>query len=528
MSEFNQRLAAFAAAGQVPLLKGIRRGIEKESLRITPAGELAQTPHSPALGSALTHPQITTDYSEALLEFITEPHSDIDALLGQLRDIHRYTYANIGDETLWSSSMPCMLGRDEQIPVGQYGSSNVGHMKSVYRLGLGHRYGRLMQTIAGIHYNFSLPDALWESLHQQADTPLSLQDFKTERYFGLIRNFRRYFWLLIYLFGAAPAVCRTFVRNRDHQLEPFGADDHSLHAPLGTSLRMGDLGYQSSAQEQLIVCYNNLETYLKTLCGAITQSHPDYEELGLKGTDGDYRQLSTGLLQIENEFYSTIRPKRTADSGETALSALQRGGVEYIEVRCLDLNPYEPLGINTEQIHLLDSFLVFCLLEDSPETHPQEYRNIQENQKRIVNRGRDPELTLLNGSAEQSLADWGSDLLTSVGAVADMLDSANGGTQHRAAVDAQQAKLQNPALTPSARVLNDMREQQVTFFRLAMNLSEQHRKQFQAEPLDPAVRQAFEQEARESLERQAAVEAADEIDFDAYLAAYYAQYHCCN
>ncbi len=528
MSKFSQNLRAFAASGNAALLSGIRRGVEKESLRITPSGELAQTPHPRALGSALTHSQITTDYSEALLEFITHPHKDIPGLLQELEDIHRFTYANIGYESLWVTSMPCMLGRDEDIPVARYGTSNAGRMKTIYRLGLGHRYGRLMQTIAGIHYNFSLPEQLWQSLHLQSQSPLSLQDFKTERYFGLIRNFRRYFWLLIYLFGAAPAVCRSFVRGREHNLVPFGADDHSLHAPYGTSLRMGNLGYQSAAQEKLIVCYNNLETYLQTLCEAITKSHPDYEAIGLKGEQGNYKQLNTSLLQIENEFYSTIRPKRTAQFGETALRALKRGGVEYIEVRCIDLNPYEPLGISTEQIHLLESFMVYCLLKDSPETDPTEYRSIQENQKRIVYRGRDPELTLINSEGEQPLTHWGTAILRDVAAVAELLDSANNTNAYSDAVAIQYPKLDDPELTPSARILRDMREQDITFFRLAMNLAQAHRESFNATPLKADTREAMEARAEESLARQQELESQEQAPFDDYLAAYYGQYRCCG
>lgn len=528
MSEFNQRLSQLAAPGQASLLAGIRRGIEKESLRITPQGELAQTPHPTALGSALTHPQITTDYSEALLEFITAPHKQTSDLLQQLDEIHRFTYANIDDESLWVTSMPCMLGADEQVPVGRYGTSNVGRMKTVYRLGLGYRYGRLMQTIAGIHYNFSLPDALWHYLHQQEQSPLSLQAFKTERYFGLIRNFRRYFWLLIYLFGASPAVCRSFVRNRDHNLVPFGSDDHTLHAPYATSLRMGDLGYQSNAQKKLIVCYNNLDTYLNNLCGAITQSHQDYEAIGIKGENGNYRQLNTSLLQIENEFYSTIRPKRTANSGETALNALYRGGVEYIEVRCVDLNPYEPLGINPEQIHLLDSFLVFCLLKESPLTDVDEYRHIQENQERIVYRGRDPELTLINSDGKIPFGQWASELLEGIGEVAKLLDNANDTQAYSRAVSTQRDKLSNPELTPSARILNDMREQGVTFFRLAMNLAQQHQEHFAQRPLDTETQAQMAQQAVDSLANQQAIEARDNVSFDEYLANYYAQYRCCQ
>ena len=344
------KLSLLAGPEKSALFTGIVRGIEKESLRVDPTGHLAMTPHPSALGSALTHPSITTDYSEALLEFITAPSASIDEVLHELDEIHRYTYQHIGDELLWVSSMPCQLGDDSSIPVGKYGSSNVGKMKQVYRVGLGNRYGRLMQTIAGIHYNFSVPDELWQELQRASGDTQSLQDFKTQGYFATIRNFRRYSWLLLYLLGAAPAVCKSFVRGRDHQLQPVGDDSHSLYTPYATSLRMGDLGYQSKAQSSLVVCYNDLDQYVRTLRSALEQPYPAYDEIGLKDERGNYKQLNTALLQIENEFYSSIRPKRTAEMGETPIHALQDRGVEYIEVRCIDLNPLVPNGINAETI----------------------------------------------------------------------------------------------------------------------------------------------------------------------------------
>src|SRR5690606_12149910 len=288
---FQQLLRAFSQPHNNATFAGILRGLEKESLRVLPDGTLAQTDHPSGLGSALKHPHITTDYSEALLEFITEPFRKVDDLLQQLEDVHRFTYQQLDQqgERLWPASMPCALGSDDQIPVARYGTSNSGTMKTIYRVGLGHRYGRAMQTIAGVHYNFSFSAELWEWLRTQEDSSESLQDFKTRRYFGLIRNFRRYFWLLIYLFGASPAVCSSFVKGREHRLQPLGSDGYTLHLPYATSLRMGDLGYQSSAQEALLVDYNQLSSYLQTLCGAITRSHPAYADIGLLDEQGQYR-----------------------------------------------------------------------------------------------------------------------------------------------------------------------------------------------------------------------------------------------
>lgn len=528
MSLLSQRLALLSESGNEHLTR-VFKGLEKESLRVSPDGQLSQNDHPRALGSALTHPNITTDYSEALLEFITEPTEDTEALLRQLDDIQRYTYKNLPEgETLWVASMPCMLTADEDIPVARYGDSNVGKMKTVYRLGLGERYGRTMQTIAGVHYNFSLGDEFWDFWHRQEGAGETLQNYKNRRYLDLIRNFRGNFWLLLYLFGASPAVCRSFVRDREHQLQPVGQDDHSLHSPHATTLRMGDLGYQSSAQSSLVVCYNDLSSYIQTLCGAITQPHQEYVDKGLSNSNGDYHQLNTSLLQIENEFYSTIRPKRTARSGETALSALASRGIEYIEVRCVDLNPYEPLGVNAEQLYFMDVFLMYCLLVRSPQASGEKYLRELENQRLMVYRGRDPEMKLLSEIGEQSLQQWGKVLLREMQAVARLLDTSYNTKRYSEAVKAQMPKLKDASLTPSAQLLDQMQREDKTFFQLAMSLSQQHGERYRGAPLDSQLEREMQKLAEDSLAQQAEVEAQPQEPFEDYIKAYYSQYNCCQ
>jgi len=523
-SLYERRLAALANAETAQLLAGVQRGIEKESLRITPQGHLAQTAHPESLGSALCHPYITTDYSEALMEFITPVFTDIDRALGTLDDIHRYVYHNIGDEFLWAASMPCVLEGEENIPVARYGTSNVARMKTVYRYGLGHRYSRLMQTIAGIHYNFSMPDNFWPLAQQIDGDTGDLQDYITDRYLGLIRSFRRHSWLLIYLFGASPAVCSSFLRkNTQHNLIPFDEKSKSLHSPYGTSLRMGDLGYSSDAQKNLSICYNTLDSYIETLRDAITQSHEEYEAIGL-GDNGHQKQLNTSLLQIENEFYSSIRPKRVARSGETALGALRRGGIEYIEVRCVDVNPFQPLGIDADQIRFLDSFLIYCLLTDSELCNDADGERIAENMQRVVNRGREPGLQLITVAGEVPMVELAEQLLTPMREIASALDRANGGDKYTASHAQQQQKMEHPELTPSAQILQQMADQDEPFFRLAMNASERWAQEFRQRPLEPERLRHFEQASRESLAQQKELEEAETIDFKTYLDNYFRQY----
>ena len=514
------KLALLSGPDKAALLTGITRGIEKESLRVQPSGKLATTPHPKSLGSALTHPSITTDYSEALLEFITAPSSSIDEVLNELNEIHRYTYQHIDDELLWVSSMPCQLGDDSSIPIADYGSSNIGTMKGVYRVGLGNRYGRLMQTIAGIHYNFSVPDDLWRELQKASDSTESLKDFKTAGYFALIRNFRRYSWLLLYLLGSAPAVCKSFVRGREHQLVPVGDDSHSLHTPYATSLRMGDLGYQSDAQSSLVVCYNSIDQYIKTLHNALQQPYPAYDDIGLKDDAGNYKQLNTHLLQIENEFYSAIRPKRTAASGETPLHALEQGGVEYIEVRCVDLNPLVAAGIDEETICFLDTFLMYCLLQDSPETDNKEYARIPENNTRTVYNGRNPELSLLRSDGEVLLRDWGHELLNEVQPLAAMLDEANQTQTYTAALKAMQTRMEDDSSTPAATLLREMTENNESYYSMAMRKASEQRDYFLARPPTDATLAKYQQLAEQSMQGQAEIEASDQLSFDEFLANY--------
>ncbi len=512
------------AAGQPTLLTGIRRGVEKESLRISPEGTLAQTPHPPGLGSALTHGSITTDYSEALLEFITPVSTGIDDTLETLADIHSFVYRQLGNERLWALSMPCIVSGDAGIPVARYGSSNVARMKTVYRLGLGHRYGRMMQAIAGIHYNFSPPEAFWEAAWQDDGAPGTRQDYITRRYLGLIRNFHRWSWLLIYLFGASPAVCASFLRGRQgHGLEPMDPEGNTLYRPHATSLRMGGLGYNSEAQRGLAVCYNDLDSYLKTLKAAILTPHPAYAQFPC-GEGGDYQQLNDSLLQIENEFYSTIRPKRVAASGETALTALRRGGIEYIEVRCLDVNPFAPLGLDAETIRFLDAFLLHCLVEESPPCSPAEQLVLDENLATVVDRGREPGLTLAGAAGRRPLAALAGERLQGVARTAALLDAAHGDGSYRAAVAAQEAKVSDPAATPSARMLAEMARDGLPFYRFGLRYSEHWGQYFRERAPAESALAALEAESERSLAAQHELEAADSLDFASYLAAYYDQY----
>ena len=513
----DKALSRVAAKGLEHTLAKLQRGIEKESLRVAPSGKMAQTPHPAALGSALTHGSITTDYSEALLEFVTPIHTSIDSLLKELTDIHHFTYQHMGNEKLWVNSMPCVVEGEELIPIARYGSSNVAKMKMAYRRGLGHRYGRLMQTIAGIHFNFSLGKEFWEN-YLDADTSDSLLDQRSAAYFGLTRNFLRHSWLPCYLFGASPAVCKSFLRGRKHSLPDH--DPNSFYAPFATSLRLSDLGYSNDAQAGIEVCYNSLDSYVEGLRQAIRTPHAEYQKIP-RTIDGKFQQLNPNLLQIENEFYAVIRPKQVAQSGESPSRALIDRGVEYVEVRSLDLNPFDPVGISEDCIRFFDTLLVYCLLSDSPLLGREERDQTTENRQRAVMTGRQPDLELdLDGKAVP-LRKAGIELIQQLEPVAALLDQAHGGDRYAASLAKQVRKLENPELTPSARILSEMEDNDVGFYHFAMQQAAEHEEYFKNLKMDEGTLAQYQAEAKESLIEQQRIEDSDIESFEDFLDDYF-------
>jgi glutamate--cysteine ligase len=378
-----------------------------------------------------------------------------------------------------------------------------------------------MQCIAGIHFNWSLHEDIWQALREAepADARLaSAQDFQSARYFALIRNFRRYSWLLMYLFGASPALDAGFVRGARHSLESIG--DHTLYLPHATSLRMSDLGYHNtSAQASLLPNYDDLDSYVASLARAVSQPYPPYEAIGTQ-RDGQWVQINTNVLQIENEFYSSIRPKRVARPGERALSALASRGVQYVEVRCLDIDPLEPVGIAEPTARFLDVFLLSCALDDSPRLSPAGLTESSDNFGRVSREGRSPGLKLQREGRPVGLVEWGHELLDRMRPAATLLDSLRGDEAHRETLEAQRAKLADVSRTPSARALEALLASGQSFADFNLAQSRRIAEGFRARPLPPEEHARFEAMARESLERQATIERDEVGNFDTFVAAY--------
>lgn len=515
-----RRLNRMHTVGCEKALAGGKRGLEKESLRITRSGRLATTAHPRAWGSALTHPYITTDYSEALPEFITPAFSRNEEVANFLHQIHQFTYQEMqGDELLWCASMPCDIRDDREVPIAHYGQSNIGRMKHVYRVGLDYRYGRRMQAIAGVHFNYSLPTEFWpqyQALEKDAD---SQRTFVDRSYFALIRNFRRLGWLVPLLFGNSPVVGSTFLSGRTARFKEF--DLHSHYLPHATSLRMSDIGYKNKNQAALQMSYDGLDSYVSSLTRAIATPYPEYEVIGLY--DGGRRvQLNTNVLQLENEFYSYMRPKRATHSGEKPTAALRERGVEYVEMRALDVFAYSPSGVELSHMFFMEAFLLLCLLAESPPISADELWAIEYNELTIALRGREPGLRLIQGGKRVAVGDWAGEILNAMAPLCEILDGVAGGSAYRDAVARQRDALQDPTLLPSARMLAEMRAAHASFYEYALALSHDHAAQFRAQPPAADVSDQFRVIAEESLGQQRALEADDSVGFEDYLARYFA------
>ena len=451
--EFERRLSGLINSGEPQILQGGRKGIEKESLRVTPAGDIVQTPHPRALGSALTNEHITTDYSESLIELVTPPFKTSWELLQYLLDLHQFVYRHLGDELLWATSMPCALEGDASIPIAQYGTSNVARMKSVYRNGLGLRYGRVMQAISGVHYNYSFPQGFWEAYAAVRGSHKFDTHFISTSYFDLLRNYRRLGWIVLYLFGVSPVVCKSFMRGREALLPQLTPG--TFYEPYATSLRMSDIGYRNRNQSGLVVSVNSLEEYVRDLTRAITTPNPAYEALGVK-LNGEYQQLNANILQIENEYYSFLRPKRVANSGERATKALQRAGVEYVEVRALDVSAFAPVGVNQNKLRFLEALLALCLLKESPLIADDEQAALDQNHLTVARRGREPGLMLSRDGKMVSMRDWAFELIDSLSGICEVLDRGDASRPYTHALAVQAGKIGNVALTPSARLMTEL------------------------------------------------------------------------
>ncbi len=524
LHSFAGRLRALRALGPEALLRGTRIGLEKESLRVTPDGMIARSDHPRGLGAALTHPRITTDYGEALLELITRPHDSVAGVLAELELLHRWTYANLENgELLWATSMPCRLAGEESIRIAEYGPSNPGFMKTVYRRGLGYRYGKTMQVIAGVHFNYSLPDTFWCAWQERLGDRRPLRDFRSAGYMAMLRNLQRFGWIVPYLYGASPAVCESFLDGAQTTLEYFG--HHTYYEHYATSLRLGDIGYQNRREGELGVhiSYNDLPSYVASLEAAITTPCPQWARIGVC-VNGEWRQLNANRLQIENEYYSSVRAKAVVSGLTKPVRALQRQGVEYLELRSVDVNAFEPLGVSEHQLCFLEALMVYALVLPSPPLDAEEQQLIDANLNLVAHSGRDPQLALLRRGGEiYCLRDWAAEVLGDMAEICQWLDAAKGTDAYSRSLARQLDKVRHPQQIASTRMMDILAERRESFIEFGLRQSRDIARRFTGRPPTEAEQAAMRAEAAQSVAQAERLAAADRVDFATFLAEYFAQ-----
>lgn len=517
--DFQQRLTIL---GQKPQsLVGFGRGIEREALRVTSDGKLSQKSHPDAFGSALCHQSITTDFAESLLEFITPVARTVPQLFAYLNDIHHYAAKNLDpDELLWPISMPCFVDEQGEVELAQYGSSNVGLMKTAYRQGLKNRYGSMMQVISGVHYNFSLPENFWTIWQEIQGSNLSGHDAQSSGYLGIIRNYHRFGWVIPFLFGASPALCQSFIQGKKSDITFKKIAKGTIYAPYATSLRLSDLGYTNSGHSSLNISYNSLDNYLSSVRQALSMKSSEFKEMGIK-KENEYVQLNDNLLQIENELYASIRPKRVHDNNETPSQALKKRGIEYIEIRSLDVNPFSKVGITEEQVNFLDLFLTWCAIIPSDEISETQSSLFSENLNKIVTEGRKPDLQLEIDERTQTVAQWGEWLTRQLKELARVLDKSEKSKRYQHAIAHIAARFGAPELTSSARILEMLKSKNIDNGPLALSLSVQYKAELKQQGYQIWSDQYFEQEKLNSLAKQQQIENEDVLNFERYLQQYF-------
>jgi len=397
----------------------IKRGIEKEFFRVDKKGFISKKSHPKSLGSALKNKYITTDFSEAQVELVTPTFEDVDELYDFLYSLHVFVANNLEDgEMLWPFSMPPKIKDESEINIGYYHQSADGLLKHVYRKGLKVRYGATMQCVSGMHYNFSINQNSFSALFNSTD-----QKSINDAYLGLIRNFKRIFWFVLSEFGQTNVVDKSFVKNRSHNLSELNKND--LYLENATSLRMSEIGYQSAAQKSLNIKYNSLNGFLQKIKNAITVPFEDYKKKGLLDSNGEYHQISDGIIQIENEYYDSIRPKRSASNNLRPYDLLKDFGIEYLEIRGVDISPSDITGMSKHHIRFLDLILIYCLISPSPKMTSEEKSEIDANEKVSIYEGKNKNSKINIDGNKVSIKSARKDMLENLKNIADFMNDSD-------------------------------------------------------------------------------------------------------
>ena len=492
-----------------------RFGIEKESLRVAES-IISSRQHQESMGSALCHKYITTDFSEAQLELITPPWANKTRGLIFLENIHHFVSHKIGDEIVWPFSMPPFIQSDNQIPIASYGSSNLALFKRTYRNGLSHRYGRIMQAISGIHFNYSLPEQIWKSSIFREERPVS-KKLRATIYFRTLRNLHRMNWLILYLFGASPIATKNFLSTKHTGFQKL--DDQAYYLPFATSLRMSDLGYQNINQSKAAISLNSLQEYINDLKQATLTKSDDFQKIDKETTEA-YPQINSNILQIEDEYYAVCRPKSSSVFNQRLTTKLEDTGVDYIELRSLDINPFQRIGISLETVHFLEVFMIYCTFNSSPLIKNEEIEEIKQNDLLVATRGREKGLNLSNNGTKISLKNWANQILDEMSYIASLMD--NKTTDFSSIIRKFSSQVIDPDKTLSGMLLNQILTEKMDFLELGKTMGNDYKNYYislsKSKNSDWSL---LEKESADSKRRQVELEQANKQSFKDFISQYF-------
>lgn len=367
------RVNEFANLSKHQLLDA-KFGLEREGLRVTSDGVLSTKPHPSIFGDKKENPYITTDFSESQLEVITPVFDSAKDTVEFLDSLYNIAALELEDEYIWPQSMPAITPDEKEIPLAVFSNnSNDQH----YREYLAAKYGGKKQLISGLHINFSLGDQLLQILYQQTSQNQSLQQYKNELYLKLTRNYLRYNWLLIYLLGSTNMIHKSFEKACVETLEEVSAETYTSQD--ATSFRNSMCGYQN--RQEIQPDYSSIEKYVSTIDSYIEE----------------------GVLKDIRELYSPIRLK---SNGLYSTKNLLQNGIQYVEIRTIDCNPFVKSGLSVDDLNFVHLFLLYSITKyESMYVHWQE--ESESNSKQVAVAGQNPNTMLVKDGEPTSLQKWG-------------------------------------------------------------------------------------------------------------------------
>ena len=490
-------------------------GLEKESLRVNNL-KICKSDHPKKLGSPLCNRFITTDFSEAQLELVTPPFKNKKKAVCFLDNTHQFVSSNIDDEILWPFSIPPTIKFDQDIRIAKYGRSNKALFKELYRQGLANRYGSRMQSISGLHVNYSLPTKL-SHLNSFEDIDLRSNKVRSEVYFRMLRNLYRMNWLILYLFGASPILTKEYLNKESKGFKKI--DNYTYYLPYATSLRMSDLGYQNAKRARLDVCTDSLDEYISDLIHATETICAEYTSIG-SNRKGAFSQINSNILQIDDEYYSIARPKSSIISDTRLTAKLATHGVDYIELRSLDLNPFNRNGIDLDTIYFIELFFLYCLLKPSKMISKDENKEIRNNDLLVSKMGRKPKLYLTDNQKKVSLKNWAIKIVNEIRPIAELMDGKD--NFYQKSLNKMQFRILESNETLSSKFLDRVLSEKLSFSELGNLIGKDNKKYFLE--IEKGVNKNWdllEKETILSLKNQKKLEADKSRSFEDFLMEYF-------